>query len=250
MDEAALLEALKAAMPVNAVPYATSGNCGLILVDVVDGFCTPGKGNLAPPPGERPAPIAKMVRVSAALARQFADGGRSVLAFMDTHEPGVAEPPYPPHCERGTGEELLVKELSWLPDHLFGMAVEKDCINGFIGLSERQGSRNILVEWINRMKIETIVVCGICTDICTSDFVTTLLSARNHRTDGNRPLMPTLRDVVVHETGNATYDLPRQVAEQIGLPATAAHPAALAHHIGLWTMQSRGAIIASSVDGI
>lgn len=250
MNDAALLEALKTAMPVDMVPYAGGKNTGMILVDLVNGFCKPGMGNLAPPPGERPPAIAEMVRVSNALARQFADGGRSVVALLDTHEPGVAEPPYPPHCERGSGEELLIEELSWLPGHLFGLTFEKDCINGFIGLSERQNSRNILVEWVNRMKIETIVVCGICTDICTSDLVTTLLSARNHKTDDKNPLMPSLREVVVHATGNATYDLPRHVAEQIGLPATAAHPAAIAHHIGLWTMQARGAIIASSVDGI
>ena len=81
---------------------------------------------------------------------------------------------------------------------------------------------------------------GICTDICVADFVGTLLSARNHG------LMPTLKDVVVLEPACATYDLPRAAAE-LGLPETAAHPQAATHHLGLYIMASRGAVIASGL---
>lgn len=254
MDDKALKEGLEAAMPVARAEYRTgTGPVGLILVDVIDGFCTPGMGNLAPPAGPRPDAIADMVAVSDRLARAFVrEAGqgarRHVLALKDTHEADRPEPPYPPHCIRGTGEELLVAELRWLEESPHALCVEKDVINGFVGLGHE--GRNDLVRWLNGLAIETVVVCGICTDICTSDLVTTLLSARNHRNESGGKLLPHLTDVVVHDAGNATYDLPRAVAEQIGLPPQAAHPAGAAHHIGLWTMQARGAIIASSVDGV
>jgi hypothetical protein len=74
------------------------------------------------------------------------------------------------------------------------------------------------------------------------DFVLTLLSARNHR------LMPTLRDIVVLEPACATYDLPRDAAEGMDLPATMAHPQTATHHLGLYFMAARGAVLASGVD--
>lgn len=49
-----------------------------------------------------------MVEETNRLAKAFTERGWPVLAFLDTHEPGVPEPPYPPHCERGTGEENFV----------------------------------------------------------------------------------------------------------------------------------------------
>ena len=73
------------------------------------------------------------------------------------------------------------------------------------------------------------------------DFVLTMLSARNHA------MMPTLADVVVFEPGCATYDLSKETAETLGLPATAAHPQAITHHLGLYFMASRGAVVAGSV---
>ena len=54
-----------------------------------------------------------------------------VLAFLDTHDSGKQEPPYPPHCESGTGEEDLVPELKWLEKEPQATLVRKDCINGF-----------------------------------------------------------------------------------------------------------------------
>jgi hypothetical protein len=73
------------------------------------------------------------------------------------------------------------------------------------------------------------------------DFVLTMLSARNHG------LMPTLADIVVYEPGCATYDLPREVALSLDLPKTASHPQALTHHLGLYFMASRGAVLASEI---
>ena len=247
MSESSLLADLQTELPIRLQSYpAFARQTGLVIVDEVNGFCTVGAGNLAPP---RPdAQIARMVQETDHLARRFAEEKRPILAFLDTHEPGKAEPPYPPHCERGTGEENFVPELAWLEDCGCATLIRKDCINGFVGAIEASyvggahgQTHNKVVDWINNHRLDTVLTVGICTDICVMDFVLTLLSARNHG------LMPTLEDIVVYEPATATYDLPRPVAEELGLPPTAAHPKEPAHHMGLYFMASRGAVLASEL---
>lgn len=210
---------------------------GLVIVDEVNGFATVGAGPLAPP---RPnAQVRRMVAETVGLARDFADSGKPIAAFLDTHEPGKPEPPYPPHCEKGSGQEELVPELAWLAGSPRATLIRKDCINGFVGSIAIDGSENRIVRWVNDHRLGAIVVVGICTDICVMDFVLTMLSARNHG------LMPGLENIVVYEPGCATYDLPKEVAGTLGLPETASHPQAIAHHMGLYMMASRGAVLAS-----
>ena len=59
--------------------------------------------------------------------------------------------------------------------------------------------------------------------------------------------MPGLRDIVVFEPGCATYDMSREAATAIGLPETAAHPQHVTHHLGLYFMASRGALLADEL---
>ena len=211
---------------------------GLVIVDEVNGFASVGAGNLAPPvPNEQ---VATMVAETDRLARAFTAKDWKILAFLDTHVPGKPEPPYPPHCEAGTGEENLVPELLWLERDPNTTLVRKDCINGFVGAIRPDGS-NAVVDWVNDAGLQRLLVVGICTDICVMDFVLTLLSARNH------DLMPSLKDISVYAKGCSTYDLPMSVAEELGLPRTAAHPQNLAHHMGLYFMASRGAEIVGQV---
>ncbi len=176
------------------------------------------------------------------LARCFDEDRRPILVFLDSHQPGKAEPPYPPHCEIGSGQENLVPALGWLEKSAQATLLRKDCINGFVGAIDPSSGRNAVVDWVNGHHLTGVLVVGICTDICVMDFVLTLLSARNHG------LMPSLADVVVYEPACATYDLPRSVAEGLGLPATATHPRELTHHVGLYLMASRGAILASEIS--
>lgn len=248
MTETSLMQQLTQALPIATRPYALDARpTGLVIVDAVNGFCTVGAGNLAPPAPD--AQISAMVERINELARAFAAQRWEILAFLDTHEPGKPEPPYPPHCEKGTGEENLVPELAWLEDQAHGTLIRKDCINGFVGAIEATfkghgTSHNKVVDWVNLHRLEAVVVTGICTDICVMDFVLTMLSARNHG------LMPTLKDIVVLEPACATYDLPLEAAQELGLPATAAHPKDATHHMGLYFMASRGAILASEITGI
>jgi nicotinamidase-related amidase len=249
LAEAELLERLMHDLPVRLATYAAPARVGLVIVDEVNGFCTPGAGNLAPQAPD--AQIERMVAETDRFARRFVARRLPVLAFLDTHEPGKPEPPYPPHCERGTGEENLVPELAWLADNPDVTLIRKDCINAFVGAIEPAAARgmhgtshNKCVDWVNGHRLESIVTTGICTDICVMDFVLTMLSARNHG------LMPTLRDIVVLEPACATYHLPRATAEELGLPYTAAHPREHAHHMGLYFMASRGAILAGELSGV
>lgn len=214
---------------------------GLVIVDEVNGFATVGAGALAPAAPN--AQVTRMVAETDRLARAFLAQAAPLLVFLDSHDPGKPEPPYPPHCEIGTGEEELVPELAWLAAAPGATLMPKDCINGFVGGIGADG-RNKVVDWVNHHHLDTVVVVGICTDICVMDFVLTFLSARNHG------LMPPLRDIVVYEPGCATYDLPGAVAAQLGLPPTAAHPQAATHHLGLYFMASRGAILADRLDGL
>ena len=239
MDDATLLDGVRERMPVAASPFHTKGRtCGLIVVDIVNGFATVGGGALVPAAPN--AQVDRMVAETDRLAGMFLDREEPVMMFLDSHEPGRPEPPYPPHCEIGTGEEELVSALAWLAGQPGVTLMAKDCINGFIGGFDAEG-RNTVVDWIEANALDSIVVVGICTDICVMDFVLTLLSARNHG------MTPSLRDVVVYEPGCATYDLPRETALALDLPETLAHPQQVTHHLGLYFMASRGAAIASAV---
>ena len=210
---------------------------GLIIVDEVNGFATVGAGNLAPQtPNEQ---VSVMVSETNRLAHSFIEQGMPVLAFLDTHESGKPEPPYPPHCERGTGEEELVPELKWIEKEPLATLVRKDCINGFIGSFQPDGS-NSIIDWVKENRVKNVLVVGICTDICVMDFVLTMLSARNHG------MLQGLNEVVVYDKGCSTYDLPRDVVKEIGLPPSTSHPQDLTHYMGLYFMASRGAQLVNS----
>jgi len=238
-DLPSLTRQVAAAMPIAPSKLHLGAQAtGLVIVDEVNGFATVGAGNLAPPV-DNPQ-VSEMVAETDRLAKAFTERAWPILAFLDTHVPGKPEPPYPPHCEQGTGEENLVPELAWLEQDENTTLVRKDCINGFVGAIRADGS-NAVVDWVKAQQLQRLLVVGICTDICVMDFVLTLLSARNH------DLMPSLKDISVHAGACATYDLSTEVAASLGLPETAAHPQALTHHMGLYFMASRGAEIVGEV---
>lgn len=212
---------------------------GLVVVDIVNGFATTGAGALAPVVHD--VQVTDMIGETDRLARRFGRQLWPILAFLDTHQPGRPEPPYPPHCELGSGEEELVEELRWLEDHGAATLIRKDCINAFVGALDPHSGRNAVVDWINQHRLQAVLVTGMCTDICVMDFVLTLLSVRNHG------MTPTLDEVVVYEPACATYDLPLDAARELGLPDTAAHPKAISHHAGLYFMASRGARLVREV---
>ena len=241
MSTERILQELAESMPLSKEGLDLQKNgqgFGLIIVDEVNGFATVGAGNLAPQtPNEQ---VSVMISETNRLADAFTKHEMPVLVFLDTHDPGKPEPPYPPHCERGTGEEDLVPELEWLENDPGATLVRKDCINGFIGAFMPDGS-NAIIDWVRDHQLKNVLVVGICTDICVMDFVLTLLSARNHG------MLPSLKEVNIYDKGCSTYDLPRNIVEEIGLPSSASHPQEITHYMGLYFMASRGAHLVSSV---
>ncbi|KAF7127929.1 hypothetical protein RHSIM_Rhsim11G0142200 [Rhododendron simsii] len=219
-----------------SVVFSEDVKTGLVLVDIINGFCTVGAGNLAPREPNRQ--ISEMITESARLATVFCDNEWPIMAFLDSHHPDKLEHPYPPHCITGTDESNLVPALQWLEREQNVTIRRKDCYDGYLGSMEEDGS-NVFVDWVKTNQIKTLLVAGICTDICVLDFVCSTLSARN------RGFLSPLEDVVVYSRGCATFDFPVSVTRNTkdGI----AHPQELMHHVGLYMAKGRGAKIAREV---
>ncbi|XP_029118327.1 nicotinamidase 1 [Elaeis guineensis] len=243
-SETKMVDLLKAEIPFEQeenlllLPGVESGKAvGLVLVDILNGFCTVGAGNLAPTEPNRQ--ILTMIEEAARLSKVFCERKWPVFVFLDSHHPNKPEPPYPPHCLIGSGEEDLVPALKWLERDPNVTIKRKDCFDGFIGSMEKDGT-NTFAEWVKTNDIKIVLVVGICTDICVLDFVCSTLSARNIG------LVPPLEDVVVYSGGCATFDFPIDVARNI--KGTLAHPQELMHHVGLYMAKGRGARIVQKVS--
>ena len=211
---------------------------GLIIVDVVRGFCAPGGGNLAPPSLD--PSINRMVTAVATIARSFSAERLPVFVLQEEHVPGKLEYPYPPHCERGSGEEELMPEIAFLKQYRKTVTLKKSCISGYV--AAENGNGNSIVDWVNYNQIEDLVLVGICTDICVLQVAHPLLSARNLDT------MPVLKNVIAYLPGCGTYDLPKETAVAVGLPEYMAHPRAPTEHMGLYLMQMSGVLLARDID--
>ncbi|KAG8368596.1 hypothetical protein BUALT_Bualt15G0061900 [Buddleja alternifolia] len=225
------------AHPQESVFISEDTKPGLVLVDIINGFCTVGSGNLAPREANRQ--ISEMIEESAKLTKLFCDKKWPVLAFLDTHHPGKLEHPYPPHCISGTDESELVPALRWIEDEPNVTIRRKDCYDGFIGSIQEDGS-NVFVDWVKHNKIQVLLVVGICTDICVLDFVCSTLSAKN------RGLLEPLEDVVVYSKACATFDFP--LSHATNNKDLLAHPQELMHHMGLYMAKGRGAKIAREIS--
>ncbi|CAL5213571.1 unnamed protein product [Lathyrus oleraceus] len=232
------IELLKNEIPLEqeSVVLAEDTVNGLVLVDIINGFCTVGAGNLAP--RESNKQISEMISESARLARLFCEKKLPVMAFLDSHQPNKPEEPYPPHCIAGTDESNLVPALRWLENETNVTIRRKDCFDGYVGSMEEDGS-NVFVDWVKKNKIKTVVVVGVCTDICVLDFVCSTMSAKN------RGFLKPLEDVVVYSNACATFNVPLDVTTNI--KGALAHPQEFMHHVGLYMAKERGAKIAKEV---
>ena len=230
-----LSEILPFAIKEVALPAA--GNVGLVIVDPGVGFTRCGA--LADP--KSMAPMVKAIDNEYRSLRQALGHRLHLLVFLDVHHDDIPEPPYPPHCITGTGEDQIDPDLEWLLHEPSVTLIEKDCINGFVGAINRQTGENAFCNWMTTHNIGQLLVVGDCTDICVSDFVVTALSARNHG---------------LFTTADPRAERPRYIREVSGLEvavlaracatfdAPGFHPSEPSHHVGLWLMASRGATIA------
>ncbi|XP_049389137.1 nicotinamidase 1-like [Solanum stenotomum] len=233
------VDLLKNEIPIEeeSVVITEDVKAGLVLVDIINGFCTVGAGNLAPREPNRQ--ISEMIDESSRLARVFCDKKLPVLAFLDSHHPDKLEYPYPSHCITGTDESNLVPALRWVEEEPNVTIRRKDCYDGYIGSFQEDGS-NVFVDWVKNNQIQLLLVVGVCTDICVLDFVCSALSAKN------RGFLNPLEDVVVYSQGCATFDFPVSMARNT--KDISPHPQELMHHVGLYMAKGRGAKIAKEVS--
>lgn len=187
-----------------------------VCVDVVVGFCTEGALS-SPRVNGIVAPIA---RLFTALHER---GVRHFVLPQDTHEPDAVEfNAYPPHCIRGTREAETVPELRALPFSDEFTIIEKNALSAFVDTS--------LPEWVRaHPEVETYVITGDCTDLCTYNL------ALHLRMDANARQLQ--RRVVLVEECVDTYDVSMETAQQHGIRP---HPADFHHIVFLHHMQQNG----------
>lgn len=230
-----VIEGLKQHAPLNITAKVDlrGKKVGLVVIDLIKGFCKVGAGKLAPPAPDEI--IKKVVEETRDAVNKVLDADGLVLFINDCHT--SLENPYPEHARKGSGEEELMDELAGFEFHEGVTILEKNCVNAFIANTWK------ILQLIENNEIEALVVRGDCTDICIMEFVLTLMSIRNN----NSCSLQSLKEVVVDVNGVFTYNLPREVAESIGLPAFAAHPREITHYMGLYLMGKAGAVLAQEV---
>jgi nicotinamidase-related amidase len=196
----------------------------IISVDVINGFCTFGPLS-SPRVAEIVAPIVKL------FTRAWERGVRHILLTQDTHEPDAVEfSQWPPHCVRGTAEAETVDAFKRLPFYAQLVQIPKNSIHS--------GLNTGLVQWLEtHPEVDTFIVVGDCTDLCTYQL------AMHLRLDANARQLQ--RRVVLPVDGVDTYDRPVSAArEQGGLP----HPGDLIQAIFLYHMALNGVEVAARLD--
>ncbi|MEE2788161.1 MAG: isochorismatase family protein [Myxococcota bacterium] len=228
------MDTLEARLPISLDAIQLGdGPVGLVIVDAGVGFTREGPLSDA----ARMVPMVKRIDAEWRALHAALGDRLHTLCFLDTHEPDIPEPPYPPHCIKGTGEDAIDPALEWLLDAPQVTVIRKDCINGFVGAIDRETGRNTFCDWVCDHEIHTLLVCGDCTDICVSDFVVTTLSARNHGLLTR--VHPDARAEYVSAVTRLRVCVLANACETFHAPGV--HEAEAAHHVGLWLMASRGA---------
>lgn len=209
------LNALPAIRLSKAIPEPA--RAAVMCVDIINGFCTIGP--LASP---------RVQGIVKPIVKLFTDchaaGVRHFMLAQDTHEPDAVEfSHYPPHCVRGHAESKTAPELLKLPFAPEYVVLEKNSIASHQGTGFDQ--------WLaNHPKVDTFVVAGDCTDLCTYQLAMHLrLRANAHQHRSAR--------VIVPENCVQTYDTPVKVARQLAIPA---HDGDLLHAIFLYNMACNG----------
>lgn len=203
---------------------AQPATVAVISVDIINGFCRIGP--LASP---RVQGIVKPI-VSLFKAA-YKKGVRNFVLTQDTHDPAAVEfGAYPPHCVRGTAESDTVPEFKKLPFAKDFVVVEKNSISS--------AHHTKLDAWLAaHPKINTFIVVGDCTDLCTYQL------AMHLRLRANAGQLHNVR-VIVPENCVQTYDTPVAVAKKLGIPA---HDGDLVHAVFLYNMASNGVEVVKAI---
>lgn len=204
--------------------FADPENIAVISVDVINGFCKIG-------PLSSPRVAGIIPPIVALFSTAWGAGCRDILLTQDTHEPDAVEfKDFPPHCVRGTEEAQTVDEIKQLPFFDQIEIIEKNSIDS--------GADTNLDAWIaERPRLNTFIVVGDCTDLCTYQLAMHLRLFANATQKDWRVILP----------ANCvdTYDTPMWVAEEIGVFA---HPADFFHRTFLYHMALNGIQVVKEIS--
>ena len=196
----------------------------ILSVDVIQGFCYEG-------PLSSPRVAGIVAPITRLFEQAWQHGVRNIVLTQDTHEPEAVEfAQWPAHCVRGTSEAETVSAFKSLPFFNQMTIFEKNSI--------ASGLNTGLNAWLaDHPQVDTFVVVGDCTDLCTYQL------AMHLRLEANARQLQ--RRVIVPANCVQTYDRPVEVArEQGGLP----HPGDLLHAIFLYHMLLNGVEVCGQVD--
>jgi nicotinamidase/pyrazinamidase len=123
----------------------------VLVVDMVRGFLEPGHNLYC---GDESRKIIPNIRQ---LLQQQRQAGSEIIFLSDHHDPDDLEfQVFPVHCVKGTEEPEVIPELSeFVTD---SNVVPKNRYSGFFNTD--------LQQWLERLKPDKIIICGVCTDIC------------------------------------------------------------------------------------
>lgn len=195
----------------------------LLAVDITNGFCN--EGALASPR------VKSIVQPSVSLMQAAWDNGvRDILFTFDSHEPDAAEfQSWPPHCIRGNKETEPVAEIKHLRFFEHIHMLPKNSISS--------SQNTVLLDWVaDRPHIDTFIVIGDCTDLCTYQL------AMDLKLDANARQLK--RIIIVPANCVQTYDMPIELAEKVGAMP---HPGNLSHAFFLYHMALNGIKIVRSL---
>jgi nicotinamidase-related amidase len=195
----------------------------LLSVDLINGFCNAGV--LSSPRVK--AIVDPVIRLMMAV---WSAGVTHLLLMQDAHESDAVEfQMFAPHCVRGTAEAETIDEIKSLPFYNRMAVLEKNSIHSSLNTG--------LSDWLARNpELDTFIVVGDCTDLCTYQLATTLKLDANSRQLSRRVILPA--DCV------QTYDLPVDAARQIN---TFPHDGNLLHAIFLYHMALNGIEVVQSI---
>jgi nicotinamidase-related amidase len=196
----------------------------VLSVDVINGFCYEG-------PLSSPRVAAIVPPIVALFQRAHALGVRHFILTQDTHAQQAVEfGSFAPHCVRGSTESEPVPEFKALPFFDQFTVIPKNSISSSLGTD--------LPAWLDaRPEVNTFIVVGDCTDLCTYQLAMYLrLRANAHQRAADRVILPA--DCV------QTYDLSVDDAQGLG---TIPHHGDLLHLIFLYSMALNGVQVVASV---
>jgi nicotinamidase-related amidase len=199
-------------------------NAAITSIDLTNGFCN--SGALA---SSRVHDIA--APAVALFAAAWKLGLRHIVLLQDTHGENAAEfAQWPPHCLKGTVESETIAEIKVLPFYPQMVTFEKDSIHPALNTGFQT--------WLDsHQEIDTFIVTGDCTDLCTYQLAMHLkLDANAHQRE---------RRVILPAECVQTYDMPMQTAASLGILP---HPGDLIHSFFLYHMALNGVEVVRTLE--